>query len=138
MRVAGLSSILAKAARVARKGEKQVLAMPRRPEGATAARIADATGWARQKVSGFGAALNNKGHMIEVKSRPRMVGPNKAGAKTPFTLYAPAKCAISATKSDIIGSAGHRPASRRFSSWRARTGTRPAILSSRRAAEQPG
>jgi hypothetical protein len=93
MRVAGFSSILATAARVARKPregtkQEQVLAMLRRPECATVARIADSTGWARHMVRGFFAALKNKGHTIEVKSRIRQVSPNKTSAKGTFTLYA--------------------------------------------------
>ena len=73
-----------------RKGTKQepVLAMLRRPEGATVAQIAEATGWAQHTVRGFFAGLKKKGHAVEVKSRERMVGPNKTGAKGSFTIYA--------------------------------------------------
>ena len=73
-----------------REGTKQdqVLAMLRRPEGATVAQIAEATGWAQHTVRGFFAGLKKKGHTIEVKSRERMVGPNKTGAKGSFTIYA--------------------------------------------------
>ncbi|MGK7865190.1 DUF3489 domain-containing protein [Falsiroseomonas sp. E2-1-a4] len=77
------------AARKPREGTKQeqVLAMLRRPEGATVAQIADATGWAQHTVRGFFAGLKKKGHAVEVKSRERMVGPNKTGAKGSFTVY---------------------------------------------------
>ena len=68
--------------------QEQVLAMLRRPEGATVAQIADATGWAQHTVRGFFAGLKKKGHAVEVKSRERMVGPNKTGAKGSFTIYA--------------------------------------------------
>jgi hypothetical protein len=78
------------AARKPREGTKQeqVLAMLRRPEGATVAQIAEATGWAQHTVRGFFAGLKKKGHAVEVKSRERMVGPNKTGAKGSFTIYA--------------------------------------------------
>ena len=79
----------ANAPRKPREGTKQeqVLAMLRRPEGATVAQIAEATGWAQHTVRGFFAGLKKKGHAVEVKSRERMVGPNKTGAKGSFTIY---------------------------------------------------
>jgi hypothetical protein len=79
-----------RAPRKPREGTKQeqVLAMLRRPEGATVAQIAEATGWAQHTVRGFFAGLKKKGHAVEVKSRERMVGPNKTGAKGSFTTYA--------------------------------------------------
>ncbi len=95
-----LRSLLAgKPARVAREPgaprkpregtkQEQVLAMLRRPEGATVAQIAEATRWAQHTVRGFFAGLKKKGHAVEVKSRERMVGPNKTGAKGSFTIYA--------------------------------------------------
>jgi len=72
-----------------REGTKQerVLTMLRRPEGATVAQIAEATGWVQNTVRGFFAGLKKKGHAVEVKSRERMVGPNKTGAKGSFTVY---------------------------------------------------
>jgi hypothetical protein len=78
------------APRKPREGTKQeqVLAMLRRPEGATVAQIAEATGWAQHTVRGFFAGLKKKGRAVEVKSRERMVGPNKTGAKGSFTIYA--------------------------------------------------
>jgi hypothetical protein len=78
------------AARKPREGTKQeaVLTMLRRPEGATVAQIADAMGWTQHTVRGFFAGLKKKGHTVEVKSRERMVGPNKTGAKGSFTIYA--------------------------------------------------
>ena len=79
----------ATAPRKPREGTKQeqVLAMLRRPEGATVAQIAEATGWAQHTVRGFFAGLKKKGHAVAVKSRERMVGPNKTGAKGSFTIY---------------------------------------------------
>jgi hypothetical protein len=78
------------AARKRREGTKQeqVLAMLRRPEGATVAQIAEATGWAQHTVRGFFAGLKKKGHAVEVRERIRQVGPNKTGAKGSFTVYA--------------------------------------------------
>ena len=81
------------APRKPREGTKQeqVLAMLRRPEGATVAQIAEATGWAEHTVRGFFAGLKKKGHAVEVMSRERMVGPNKSGAKGSFSIYVVAK-----------------------------------------------
>jgi hypothetical protein len=81
------------APRKPREGTKQeqVLAMLRRPEGATVAQIAEATGWAQHTVRGFFAGLKKKGHAVEVRDRIRQVGPNKTGAKGSFTIYALAK-----------------------------------------------
>jgi hypothetical protein len=78
------------APRKQREGTKQeqVLAMLRRPEGATVAQIAEATGWAQHTVRGFFAGLKKKGHAVEVRERIRQVGPNKTGAKGSFTIYA--------------------------------------------------
>jgi hypothetical protein len=77
------------APRKPREGTKQelVLAMLRRPEGATVAQIAEATGWAQHTVRGFFAGLKKKGHAVEVRDRIRQVGPNKTGAKGSFTIY---------------------------------------------------
>ena len=101
--IAALRTLLAgkpaRVARVAREAgaprkpregtkQEQVLAMLRRPEGAMVAQIAEATGWAQHTVRGFFAGLKKKGHAVEVKSRERMVGPNKTGAKGSFTVYA--------------------------------------------------
>jgi hypothetical protein len=77
------------APRKPREGTKQeqVLAMLRRPEGATVAQITEATGWAGHTVRGFFAGLKKKGHTVEVMERIRQVGPNKTGAKGSFTIY---------------------------------------------------
>jgi len=68
--------------------QEQVRAMLRRPEGATVAQIAEATGWAQHTVRGFFAGLKKKGHAVEVRERIRQVGPNKTGAKGSYTVYA--------------------------------------------------
>jgi hypothetical protein len=78
------------APRKPREGTKQeqVLAMLRRPEGATVAQIAEATGWAPHTVRGFFAGLKKRqGIAVEVLERVRQVGPNKEGAKGSFTIY---------------------------------------------------
>jgi hypothetical protein len=97
--IAALRILLAgKPARVAREPgaprkpregtkQEQVLAMLRRPEGATVAQIAEATGWAQHTVRGFFAGLKKKGHAVEVMERVRQVGPNKEGARGSYTVY---------------------------------------------------
>ena len=78
------------APRKPREGTKQeqVRAMLRRPEGATVAQIAEATGWNSNTVRGFLAGLKKKGHAVEVRERIRQIGPNKTGAKGSFAIYA--------------------------------------------------
>ena len=61
--------------------------MLRRPEGATVAQIAEATGWAPHTVRGFFAGLKKKGIEVAVLERVRQVGPNKAGAKGSYSVY---------------------------------------------------
>lgn len=77
------------APRKPREGTKQeqVLAMLRRPEGATVTQIAEATGWAQHTVRGFFAGLKKKGYAVEVLERVRQVGPNREGARGSFTIY---------------------------------------------------
>jgi hypothetical protein len=78
------------APRKPREGTKQeqVLAMLRRPEGATVAQIAEATGWAAHTVRGFFAGLKKRqGIEVQVLERVRQVGPNKEGAKGSYTIY---------------------------------------------------
>ena len=79
----------ASAPRKPREGTKQetVLTLLRRPEGATVAQIAEATGWAAHTVRGFFAGLKKKGHEVAVLERVRMFGPNKEGAKGSYTVY---------------------------------------------------
>jgi DNA-binding MarR family transcriptional regulator len=77
------------APRKPREGTKQeqVLAMLRRPEGATVQQISEATGWAQHTVRGFFAGLKKKGIAVEVLERVRQVGPNRYGAKGSYTIY---------------------------------------------------
>jgi len=68
--------------------QEQVLAMLRRPEGATVAQIAEATGWAPHTVRGFFAGLKKRqGIAVAVLERVRQVGPNKEGARGSYTVY---------------------------------------------------
>ncbi|MGK7867675.1 DUF3489 domain-containing protein [Falsiroseomonas sp. E2-1-a20] len=73
-----------------REGTKQaaVLALLRRPEGATVAQVVEATGWAPHTVRGFFAGLRTR-HGIEVTvlERVRQVGPNNTGAKGSYSVY---------------------------------------------------
>jgi hypothetical protein len=78
------------APRKPREGTKQeqVLAILRRPEGATVAQIAEATGWAQHTVRGFFAGLKKRqGIEVQVLERVRQVGPNKKGARGSYTVY---------------------------------------------------
>jgi hypothetical protein len=78
------------APREPREGTKQetVLAMLRRPEGATVAQIAEATGWQRHTVRGFFAGVKKRqGIEVQVLERVCQVGPNREGAGGSFTIY---------------------------------------------------
>jgi hypothetical protein len=95
--LAGRSARAPRAADIPRKpreGTKQaaVLALLRRPEGATVAQVVDATGWAPHTVRGFFAGLRTR-HGIEVTvlERVRKVGPNKTGARGSHSVYQIAK-----------------------------------------------
>ena len=62
--------------------------MLRRPEGATVAQIAEATGWAQHTVRGFFAGLKKRqGITVIAAERIRQVGPNKEGARGSYTIY---------------------------------------------------
>jgi hypothetical protein len=60
----------------------------KRPEGATVAQIATATGWQHHTIRGAisGALKKKLGLKIEA-TRTREVGPNKTGAKGSTTVY---------------------------------------------------
>jgi hypothetical protein len=78
------------AARAPRQGTKQeqVLALLRRPEGATIAQVMEVTGWQQHTVRGFLAGLKKRqGIAVEVMERVRQVGPNKTGAKGSYSIY---------------------------------------------------
>ncbi len=77
------------ASRQRRAGTKQemVLAVLRRPEGATVAQIAEVTGWAHHTVRGFFAGLKKRSIAVSVLERVRQIGSNKAGAKGSYSIY---------------------------------------------------
>ena len=65
-----------------------MLALLRRPEGATIAQVMEATGWQEHTVRGFFAGLKKRqGIAVEVMERVRQVGPNKTGAKGSYSIY---------------------------------------------------
>ena len=88
-------AVLAEPARAARgpreprEGTKRerVLALLRRPEGASGPQLAEATGWAPHTVRGFLAGLRKKGVTPTVLERVRQVGFGKAGAKGSHSVY---------------------------------------------------
>jgi biotin operon repressor len=75
--------------RTPRDGTKRaaVLALLRRPEGASGPQLAEATGWAPHTVRGFLAGLRKRGVEVTVLERVRQVGPGKDGAKGSYTVY---------------------------------------------------
>lgn len=75
--------------RAPRPGTKQeaVLALLRRPEGATVAQVCEITLWTKDTVRGFFAGLKKKGISVEAVERVRAVGPNRAGGRGSYTIY---------------------------------------------------
>ena len=71
----------------ARAGTKAaaVLALLRRPEGASGPQLIEATGWAPHTVRGFLAGLGRKGVAVTVLERVRQAG--KDGAKGSYSVY---------------------------------------------------
>ncbi len=73
-----------------RPGTKQALMIEllQRPEGATVAQIAAATGWQHHTIRGaISGALKKKLGLTIEATRTREVGPNKTGAKRSTTVY---------------------------------------------------
>ena len=64
-----------------------MLALLRRPEGATIAEAAEATGWANHTVRGFFARLKKRGIEVGVLERGRQLGPNTTGAEGSYSGY---------------------------------------------------
>jgi uncharacterized protein DUF3489 len=78
------------ASRAPRENTKQaqVLAMLRRPDGATVAQIAEAMAWAPHTVRGFFAGVKKRlGIVVEAAERVRQAGLDKGGAKGNYTIY---------------------------------------------------
>ncbi|WP_372624330.1 DUF3489 domain-containing protein [Falsiroseomonas sp.] len=68
--------------------QQQVLALLRRPEGATIAQIVEITGWQQHTVRGFFAGLKKRqGIAVKVAERIRQVGPGKNGARGSYSIY---------------------------------------------------
>jgi hypothetical protein len=73
-----------------RAGTKQakMIELLMRPEGATVAQIAKATGWQHHTIRGaISGALKKKLGLNVEATRTREVGPNKSGAKGSSTVY---------------------------------------------------
>lgn len=77
------------ALRQPRTGTKQgtVLALLRRDEGTSIAKITETTGWQPHTVRGFLAGLKRRGINVDVLERVRQVGPNRQGAKGSYSIY---------------------------------------------------
>jgi len=73
-----------------RDGTKQatMIAMLRRPEGATVAQVAEFTGWANHTIRGvIAGALKKKLGLTITTERVRNLGPNKGGGRGSYTIY---------------------------------------------------
>ena len=73
-----------------RQGTKQeaVLALLRRPEGATIAQIMELTGWQQHTVRGFFAGLKKRqGISVTSLERVRQVGPGAQGSRGSHSVY---------------------------------------------------
>ena len=73
-----------------REGTKQarMIAMLKRPEGATVEQLAEALNWARHTVRGaMAGALKKKLGLTITTERVRCVGPNHEGARGSYTVY---------------------------------------------------
>jgi Protein of unknown function (DUF3489) len=80
----------AAATRTPRAGTKQelMIALLKRPEGATVEQIAAATGWQHHTIRGaISGALKKKLGLAVETTRNREVGPNATGAKGSSTVY---------------------------------------------------
>jgi predicted transcriptional regulator len=65
-----------------------MIAMLRRPEGATVEQIAEMTGWQNHTIRGaIAGALKKKLGLTITTERVRSVGPNKQGAPGCYTVY---------------------------------------------------
>jgi len=68
--------------------QAQMIELLQRPEGATVAQIAEATGWQHHTIRGaIAGALKKKLKLNVEATRTREVGPNKPGAKGSSTVY---------------------------------------------------
>ncbi|MBF0140766.1 MAG: DUF3489 domain-containing protein [Magnetococcales bacterium] len=67
--------------------QSKVIEMLKRPEGATAAQIAEATGWQNHTIRGFLSIAKKKLGLDISTNRVRVVGPNQQGSPGSFTTY---------------------------------------------------
>ncbi len=67
--------------------QNQVISMLHRPEGATAAQIAEVTGWQNHTIRGFLSASRKKLGLEITTFHTRQVGPNKQGSPGSYTTY---------------------------------------------------
>jgi hypothetical protein len=65
----------------------QVLALLRRPEGASGPQIVEATGWAPHTVRGFLGGLQRQGMYAQVMERVRQVRPGMTGTRGSYSIY---------------------------------------------------
>ncbi|MBF0181337.1 MAG: DUF3489 domain-containing protein [Magnetococcales bacterium] len=65
----------------------QVIGMLKRPEGATTAQIAEATGWQPHSIRGFLSLARSKMGLQITTNRLRVIGPNQQGSPGSFTTY---------------------------------------------------
>ncbi|MEO5330367.1 MAG: DUF3489 domain-containing protein [Magnetococcus sp. THC-1_WYH] len=65
----------------------KVIEMLKRPEGATAAQIAEATGWQGHTIRGFLSIAKKKLGLVITTNKLRVVGPNQQGSPGSFTTY---------------------------------------------------
>lgn len=86
----GLNTPAAKTIRKPRPETKQekLIALLKRPQGATAEQIAEATGWQKHTIrAAISVALKKKLGLTVTAERVRMVGPNREGAPGSYTIY---------------------------------------------------
>ncbi|MBF0437224.1 MAG: DUF3489 domain-containing protein [Magnetococcales bacterium] len=79
---------IAKAPRTRDNTKKaKVIEMLKRPEGATAAQIAEATGWQGHTIRGFLSIAKKKLGLVITTSKLKVVGPNQQGSPGSMTTY---------------------------------------------------
>ncbi|MBF0436923.1 MAG: DUF3489 domain-containing protein [Magnetococcales bacterium] len=86
--VIAVEQAIAKAPRTRDNTKKaKIIEMLKRPEGATAAQIAEATGWQGHTIRGFLSIAKKKLGLVITTSRMRIVGPNQQGSPGSMTTY---------------------------------------------------
>ncbi|MBF0626242.1 MAG: DUF3489 domain-containing protein [Magnetococcales bacterium] len=67
--------------------QAQVIALLKRPEGATTAQIAEVTGWLPHTIRGFISIAKKKLGLEITAQRTRTVGPNQGGSPGSYSTY---------------------------------------------------